>query len=55
MHKDVPKYKKESKDSLTTPNLLPFLALNHGNNFWFIPGVLVSFLSATIFAFMSVR
>ena len=48
--KDARKY----KDSLMMPNLLPFLAFNHGSNFWFIPGVSVPFPMANIFGFMSV-
>ena len=38
-----------------TPNLLPFLAFNHGSNFWFIPGVSVPFPSAKIFVFVLAR
>ena len=47
--KDARKY----KDSLMMPNLLPFLAFNHGSNFWFIPGVSVPFPMANIFGFVS--
>ena len=38
-----------------TPNLLPFLAFNHGSNFWFIPGVSVPFPRAKIFMFVLAR